>query len=416
MTDRQSLHPGRVLLTNVNTGESELYDLTMADEPTDEGTPPTKEHLLTDETETLLFGDTADRDVNKSLAFVGTKLKLISGDQAIIDLTVVDQYGNPVKNVLVSGIVSADGKETYTDASGKISGFVAEGTVTLSVDGYTDVENYSESFEVLKGETLTKTITLTRSNFVKLTSSKNVKFSGDVTTIDYSLGAAGGGAAGGIQTTFYYVASGGAGGGGRVVTAFGVSVKANTLYKAVIGAGGTPAQKEQQDGGDGGNSTFMGSTAEGGKGGKKATGAKNTIPTGGVGGTGNGNGANGASGSGASTGTARPGNNGGVGTEKIFKSFTEEEDYGGGGATGGACKGEYGGTGGSPAGGKGGRAYRDQYNGSNGKDGFGGGGGSAGVSNDKNSTEGPPKTGASGKGGCGCLCIRIHFSFGDLAA
>ena len=61
----------------------------------------------------------------------------------------------------------------------------------------------------------------------------------------------------------------------------------------------------------------------------------------------------------------------------------------------------YGGNGG-PAGG----------NGENGQDGYGGGGGSAGVNVYNDEWE----CGTHGKGGSGCVAIRIHFDFGDLAA
>lgn len=47
MTDRVPSFPGRVKLTPV-TGQTDIYDLTMADEPTQTGTPLNKASLLTD--------------------------------------------------------------------------------------------------------------------------------------------------------------------------------------------------------------------------------------------------------------------------------------------------------------------------------------------------------------------------------
>ena len=47
MQDRVSLYPGRVKLEPV-AGQANLYDLTRADQPTQEGTPLNKASLLTD--------------------------------------------------------------------------------------------------------------------------------------------------------------------------------------------------------------------------------------------------------------------------------------------------------------------------------------------------------------------------------
>ena len=54
MKDRVPLYPGRVTLTPVS-GQANTYDLTRADQPTQEGTPLNKASLLTDAT-AALFG------------------------------------------------------------------------------------------------------------------------------------------------------------------------------------------------------------------------------------------------------------------------------------------------------------------------------------------------------------------------
>lgn len=54
MQDRVSLYPGRVKLEPV-AGQANLYDLTRADQPTQEGTPLNKATLLNDDT-AALFG------------------------------------------------------------------------------------------------------------------------------------------------------------------------------------------------------------------------------------------------------------------------------------------------------------------------------------------------------------------------
>ena len=52
MKDRIPTYPGRVRLIPV-AGQADVYDLQMADEPTEEGTPPTKAYLLQDATAAL---------------------------------------------------------------------------------------------------------------------------------------------------------------------------------------------------------------------------------------------------------------------------------------------------------------------------------------------------------------------------
>jgi hypothetical protein len=53
MNDRVSLYPGRVTLTPV-AGQTNTYDMTRADQPTQEGTPLNKASLLTDATAAML--------------------------------------------------------------------------------------------------------------------------------------------------------------------------------------------------------------------------------------------------------------------------------------------------------------------------------------------------------------------------
>lgn len=66
MTDRQPTYPGRVTLTPVE-GQTNKYDMVMADEPTDVGTPPIKANLLSDTTSQKIFGETNNHTVNEAL-------------------------------------------------------------------------------------------------------------------------------------------------------------------------------------------------------------------------------------------------------------------------------------------------------------------------------------------------------------
>ena len=78
MKDRVSLHPGRVVLTPV-PGQTNTYDMTMADQPTQVGDPPTKANLLSDATvaalnaflTSALPANPKVTDALKSLATVG---------------------------------------------------------------------------------------------------------------------------------------------------------------------------------------------------------------------------------------------------------------------------------------------------------------------------------------------------------
>lgn len=58
MHDRVSLYPGRVKIEPV-AGQAKLYDITRADQPTQEGTPLNKANLLSDATAALMGLDAA---------------------------------------------------------------------------------------------------------------------------------------------------------------------------------------------------------------------------------------------------------------------------------------------------------------------------------------------------------------------
>ena len=78
MKDRESTYPGRVTLTPV-TGETNKYDLTMADEPTENGDAPTKENLLSDVTATAIHTLTGitPNTVNDALSSItGSTLRI----------------------------------------------------------------------------------------------------------------------------------------------------------------------------------------------------------------------------------------------------------------------------------------------------------------------------------------------------
>ena len=408
MQDRVSLYPGRVKLEPV-AGQANLYDLTRADQPTQEGTPLNKANLLSDATETAMFGSAANRTVDEAFAGLAAQIKLIMSNTASITLTLKDSAGHALPGVLVQGILTESGQDVYSGTNGVAAGYIAEGSQTIKVTGYADIEDYTETINVTKGTTITKALTLTTRNFLKITSSRSVKFSGNVNTVDVSVGGGGGGGSSGGQTGSSK-GSGSGGGGGYCSARTGVVPTANTAYSAVIGAGGTAGApytpgygddtEYAQNGTGGGSSSFMGISAGGGGGGVNVTG-----------GSGNGKGGNGVSAESLydTSYPARSGDEGSAGSTKMYTSFTESVVYGGGGG-GGACVAQSGYAAGTPASGAnygGDGAASSGYHASStktppgdGQDGFGGGGG-GGFS--------ASFAGAGAKGGSGAVAIRMHL-------
>ena len=72
MKDRTPTYPGRVQLVPV-AGQTNIYDMTMADEPTEEGDAPVKAKLLSDAVSQGLFNDTANHTVSEALAAASSK-------------------------------------------------------------------------------------------------------------------------------------------------------------------------------------------------------------------------------------------------------------------------------------------------------------------------------------------------------
>ena len=70
MKNRVPKYPGRIKLKDVLTGEERLYDMTRADEPTEDGTPINKETLLTDQTADR-YGLDEDGTPDDAFAFLG---------------------------------------------------------------------------------------------------------------------------------------------------------------------------------------------------------------------------------------------------------------------------------------------------------------------------------------------------------
>lgn len=298
--------------------------LALKDDPTDPGTELSKATLLQDSTEVSLFGSAADRTVDEAFAGIAGQLKLIKSDMAAITLTVQDTNGKPIPDVLVQGILNENGQAVYTNASGVATGYIGEGQQVVKVSGYADVEDYAETLTVVKGTNISKTWKLTTNNFLSVKSSRPVKFTGNVSTIDYSVTSGGGGGGAG-----YGYPGGGGGAGGGTITKTGIEISPNTVYPATVGAGGKGGTYLDYDGHPGGQSSFMGDAPAGGNPGLSPVRGGSGEP-GGIGGSGSqggGSGGNGGS-------NFDNGSNGSNATSTAFTSFTETKSLGGGGAGG----------------------------------------------------------------------------------
>lgn len=298
--------------------------LALEDEPADPGTDLSKLNLLQDSTEVALFGRAADRTIDETFSGIAGQLKLIMSDMATITLTAQTTNGKPIPDALVQGILSENGQAVYTDANGVATGYIGEGQQVVKVSGYADVEDYSETLTVVKGTNISKTWKLTTNNFLSVKSSRSVKFTGNVSTIDYSVTSGGGGGGAG-----YGYPGGGGGAGGGTITKTGVEISPNTVYPATVGAGGKGGTYLDYDGHPGGQSSFMGDAPAGGNPGLSPVRGGSGEP-GGIGGSGSQGGGSGGNGGSNSDN----GSNGSNATSTAFTSFAETKSLGGGGAGG----------------------------------------------------------------------------------
>lgn len=387
---------GRVLITPEDGGTPFYAKIEMADNPISNGTPLNKETLLQDDTEIALFGDVTNRTVDEAFHGIAEKMNLIMDDVATLTLTVKASNGHAINNVLITGMINEDGGSVYTNSNGVATGYVTEGNVTISISNFADIINYSETFEVVKGQSYTKNWTVNTRNFLKLTSSQNIRFSGNVEQLDITVvGGGGGGSCGSYSNPMGR--GGGGGGGGACIVQEDIEFVANTIYPAVVGSGGAGGEGYSSGllpdnpayGGNGGSSSILGITANGGAGCNSSNSAA----------VGNGNG-----------GHYNTSLNGINGSTLGYASFTETTRYGGGGGAGANLRGaaQTYGTGGEGYGGDGGHwSAASEVQATAGTNGFGGGGG-GGAGSYSDSSNYHFYSGASG--GSGCIAMRMHLA------
>ena len=360
----------------------------------------TKEETASDDVISL-YGLESDDTPNDIFLLLYKKLKMINEGLAEVTIIAKTQSGNPLKGILLPDLKDSDGKDVYTDSSGKATFFAKGGTTAkITFSNYGDIEDFTESFTVNSGEIIAKEITLKVRNFFRVTSTQNVRFTKNTSRVDVSVGGGGGGAWRiGKQSSGDPYRSAGGGGGGYAKSQENVEFVTDTTYTATVGAGGNVDEK-------GGTSSFMGVSAQGGEPGQGSFDSSSNVE----GGQGNGNGADGVSTT-FSMSVEVPGNAGKSGANTIFNSSESSTPHGGGGGSGSLKRpGRYdsidGGRGGSPGGGDGGdAAQNNERNGKNGTNGTGGGGGSAGIWYD----EGSASFGTPGVGGSGVVTMRMHL-------
>lgn len=378
----------------------------------------------------------SNSSVDDGLKSLGIKTNMLVQGTATLKLKVVDQSGYPVSGVQIANTFSINPGDTpLTDSNGKLTAYIDGHGATISISGYGDIQDASMEISANPGDTISRTLTVTCRNFLKITKSQNIRFSPNCQSIDFALGGAGGGGSKYVNARELYqylyhasgYAGGGAGGGGGYVTEKkSVSILPNHDYPVIIGAGGTGGGTLSSTidpngvGGDGGISSFLGNNA---KGGKHPTyqskvlvdsdDPENTYIDKYVGGVGNGSGANSRDYANSNSVNIYPGL---AGTQKIYASFTTDTLYGGGGGGGAAidlansnCNG---GVGGNPGGGAGGAntlqgSTNDSGNpGAQGIDNLGGGGGGGACSQGRFGAT----SATGGRGGNGVLTIRMHLA------
>lgn len=377
MQDRVSLYPGRVKLEPV-AGQANTYDLTRADQPTQEGTPINKASLLKDSTAALLGLGT---DAVPDDAFVA----LVLG-QGVYGYRVKVQLadGTPVEGATVSGIQPLTGSTLVTGADGTVLGKSTSASVTIGCTSPYIDQKAPAAQTVTKTGTITNvTLTLESiTDMLTISSSKTAKISSMAKTVDIFASGGGGGGCGGINA---------GGGGGYASNKLNEPISGDTDLKIAIGAGGNGGTASSLNGGNGGETTVSlnnvtALTASGGFGGTTtAAGAGN--------------------GPGGTKGDNDIGANGSPASVPVFNDSSIGIKTGGGGG-GGTSPYIYNGShsyGGTPNGGAGGyRTYisdtNNIYPGGNGGIGGGGGGGCS-FDNIVN----------GGNGGPGIVYLRFHF-------
>ena len=325
-----------------------------------------------------LFGD-GTSDADAALAKIADTVKSIGN----VQVKVVDPNGNPIQGARITGLYG-----TPTTASdGTAHGVLQTNPISIS-SPYIDLKDQTADASGYVGSFNALVVTLPivgENNIIRITSSKTVKFSKSVKTVDVCCVGGGGGGGNLIITSsgaYTYEHVSGGGGGGAIVNSYGKSINADTNYILSVGSGGASGYT----GGTGGTTTFLSVNANGGGG------AYVYQPTSGD-----------PTGKGGSAGSPGSGKGGDYGYNGENSTISEFDDgvtfYSGGGGAGNK-------KGGTPNGANGAYitgGYPDtSYPHSATTPGIGGGGGGA-------TYDGQIQADLPSSGGPGLVAIRFHF-------
>lgn len=241
MQDRVPLHPGRVKLTPVS-GQENTYDMTRADEPTQEGTPLNKSTLLKDTTAALygLGADAVPDDMFTRIA------KMLGGFLVKVNIQIAGVAAGA--GISVTGITGINGEALVTDSSGSVTGLLHSKTATITVDKSTveevDILQAENTFTIDSNYAAYSETTVNlqpaAQGFILVDTSKTIKFSANVSTVDLFLVGGGAGGTAGVKLYSSGNAKGYGGGGGTVVTETDVAINGHAV-SCLIGAAGSGA-------------------------------------------------------------------------------------------------------------------------------------------------------------------------------
>ena len=111
----------------------------------------TKEETASDDVISL-YGLESDDTPNDIFLLLYKKLKMINEGLAEVTIIAKTQSGNPLKGILLPDLKDSDGKDVYTDSSGKATFFAKGGTTAkITFSNYGDIEDFTESFTVNSG-------------------------------------------------------------------------------------------------------------------------------------------------------------------------------------------------------------------------------------------------------------------------